>query len=115
MRLLNIFAALSGACALIMLVLAAHALQLDPADSERVRLAAYLQLFAATACLAIANRVGRLNLIAGAAILTGAALFAAALYTLAIAHSGALIMLAPAGGIAMILGWLFLAFAKPNG
>lgn len=114
MRLLNIFAALSGAFALIMLVLNAHALQLDAADAERVRLAAYLQLFAAAAGLALANRATRLNLIAGAAILTGAALFAAALYTLAIAHTPAIIMLAPIGGVVMIAGWFLIAFAKPG-
>jgi len=114
MRVLNILAALSGACGLIMLVLVAHALRLEAVDAERVRMAAYLQLFAAAAGLALANRVGRLNLIGGAAILSGTALFALALYTLAIAHTGALIMIAPIGGISMIAGWLVIAFAKPN-
>lgn len=114
MRVLNIFAALSGAVALIMLVLNAHALHLDAADAERVRLAAYLQLFAAIAGLALANRAARLNLIAGAAILTGATLFAGALYVLAIAHTSTLIMLAPIGGVAMIAGWFLIAFAKPG-
>ncbi len=113
MRLLNIFAALSGAIALIMLVLAAHALQLEPHDAERVRMGAYLQLFAGAAGLALANRVGRLNLIAGLMILGGAACFATALYVLAIAQTPAIIMLAPAGGVAMIGGWFLLAFAKP--
>jgi len=114
MRILNIFAALSGACGLIMLVLVAHALALEPVDSERVRTAAYLQLFAAAAGLAIANRAARLNFIAGAAILCGSALFALALYMLAIVHSPGLIMLAPVGGITMIAGWFLLAFAKPG-
>ncbi len=114
MRFLNSFAALSGACALIMLVLAAHALKLEPHDAERVRQAAYLQLFAAAAGLALANRAGRLNLIGGAMILAGAALFAAALYVLAIAHTPVLIMLAPVGGVSMIAGWFLLAFAKPG-
>ncbi|HRO04588.1 MAG TPA: DUF423 domain-containing protein [Terricaulis sp.] len=114
MRFLNVFAALSGACGLIMLVLVAHALALEPMDGERVRTAAYLQLFAAAAGLALANRAGRLNLIAGAAILAGAALFALALYTLAIAHTPVLIVLAPVGGVAMIGGWFLLVFAKPG-
>ena len=74
MRLLNIFAALSGVLALGVLVLAAHALQPTPEDLERIKLAAYLQLGAAGAGLAIANRSGRLNLIAGAMILLGAAI-----------------------------------------
>lgn len=112
MRALNIFAALSGAIALILLVLAAHVLQLEPHDAERVRMGAYLQLFAGVAGLALANRAGRLNLIAGSIILGGAACFGAALYVLAIAQTPAIIMLAPVGGFAMICGWFLLAFAK---
>jgi uncharacterized membrane protein YgdD (TMEM256/DUF423 family) len=114
MRLLNIFAALSGVLALVMLVLAAHALQPAPQDLERIKLAAYLQLAAAAAGLAIANRSGRLNLIAGLLILAGAAIFAGTLYTLAITHSRALILLAPVGGLTLILGWVTLAFTKPG-
>ena len=114
MRLLNIVAALSGVIALFMLVIAAHALQPAPDDLDRIQLAAYLQLAAAAAGLAIANRSGRLNLIAGAMILLGAALFSGTLYALAITHSRALIMLAPVGGSTLILGWLTLAFAKPG-
>ncbi len=114
MRQLNVFAALSGVTALVMLVLAAHALQPAPEDLERIQLGAFLQLGAATAGLAIANRSGRLNLIAGAMILAGAALFAGTLYTLAVTHSRAIIMLAPVGGITLILGWITLVFAKPG-
>lgn len=114
MRLLNVFAALSGLIALIMLVLAAHALNPAPDDLDRIQLAAFLQLGAAAAGLAIANRSGRLNLIAGAMILAGAALFAGTLYTLAITHSRAIVMLAPVGGLTLILGWAVLAFAKPG-
>lgn len=114
MRLLNIFAALSGVLALVMLVLAAHALQPTPEDLARIQLGAFIQLGAAAAGLAIANRNGRLNLIAGVMILFGAAVFAGTLYTLAITHSRAIVMLAPVGGITLILGWLVLAFAKPQ-
>jgi uncharacterized membrane protein YgdD (TMEM256/DUF423 family) len=114
MRLLNAFAALSGVIALVMLVIAAHALQPTPEDLERIKLAAYLQLGAAAAGLAIANRSGRLNLLAGGLILAGAALFSGTLYTLAVAHSRALVMLAPVGGITLILGWVVLIFAKPD-
>ena len=71
MRLLNIAAALSGALALIMLVLVAHALQLAPPDADRMQLGAFIQLTAAAAGLAIANRDGRLNLIAGAMLPAG--------------------------------------------
>jgi uncharacterized membrane protein YgdD (TMEM256/DUF423 family) len=114
MRLLNVFAALSGVMALVMLVLAAHALRPAPEDLERIQLGAFLQLGAAAAGLAIANRSGRLNLIAGALILAGAALFAGTLYTLAVTHSRTLIMLAPVGGITLILGWVALVFTKPG-
>lgn len=114
MRLLNILAALSGVLALVMLVIAAHALQPAPEDLDRIHIAAYLQLGAATAGLALANRSGRLNLIAGAMILAGAAIFSGTLYALAITHSRALVMLAPVGGITLILGWVALVFAKPG-
>ncbi len=112
MRLLNIFAALSGALALIMLVMVAHVLALSPENTERMQLGAFIQLFAAAAGLAIANRPARLNLIAGAMILTGAAIFSGTLYALAITESRSFVMLAPVGGITLILGWITLAFAK---
>ena len=114
MRWLNIFAALSGLVALIMLVLAAHALQPAPEDLERIKLAAFIQLGAAAAGLALSNRTGILNLVAGLMIFAGAAIFGGTLYTLAITHSRALIMLAPVGGITLILGWVVLVFAKPG-
>lgn len=114
MRLLNVLAALSGLIALVMLVLAAHALQPGPEGLERIKLGAYLQLGAAAAGLAIANRSGRINLIAGALILAGAAIFSGTLYTIAITHSRALVMLAPVGGITLILGWVALLFTKPG-
>ncbi len=114
MRLLNVFAALSGLVALVMLVLAAHALQPAPEDLQRIQLGAFIQLGAAAAGLALANRSSRLNLIAGAMILAGAAIFAATLYAVAVTHTRALVMLAPIGGITLILGWVVLLFTKPN-
>ena len=112
MRLLNVLAALSGGLA-IMLTIAAHV----PRWNRRcraLRLGAFVQLFAAAAGLAIANRAGKRNLIAGAMILGGAALFAAALYTLAIGHIGLAAKFAPFGGLTLIAGWFLLAFAKPG-
>lgn len=114
MRLLNIAAALSGALALIMLVLVAHALQLAPPDAERMQLGAFIQLTAAAAGLAIANRDGRLNLIAGAMILIGAAIFSATLYALSLTQDRSFVMFAPVGGITLILGWIILAFTNPR-
>lgn len=113
MRLLNIAAALSGAIALIMLVLVAHALQLAPPDADRMQLGAFIQLTAAAAGLAIANRDGRLNLIAGAMILAGAAIFSGTLYALSLTSDRSFVMLAPVGGITLILGWIALAFTNP--
>jgi uncharacterized membrane protein YgdD (TMEM256/DUF423 family) len=114
MRLLNIFAARSGALALVILVLGAHALHPAPEDLARIQLAAFIQLAAAAAGLAIANRSGSVNLAAGAMILGGAALFAASLYALAVLHTRNVVMLAPVGGITLILGWIALAFANPR-
>jgi uncharacterized membrane protein YgdD (TMEM256/DUF423 family) len=95
-------------------VIAAHALHPAPEDLERIHLGAFIQLIAAAAALAITNRDGVLNLIAGVMILGGAALFAVALYILAVTHSPALIMLAPLGGITLIAGWIALALTKPR-
>jgi uncharacterized membrane protein YgdD (TMEM256/DUF423 family) len=114
MRLMNICAALSGLIALGMLVAAAHPLRdaLEAIDLDRVKLAAFVQLGAACAGLAIANRTGRLNAIAGAMILGGAALFAGVLYAISLTGSHSVAMLAPIGGGTLILGWAVLAFAK---
>ena len=111
MRALNIAAALSGALSLAMLAVAHHALSGDP-DIAFVYLAAAAQLSAACAGLAIANRAGRLNAIAGALIVGGAFLFAAAIH-LGAFKVHALHALAPIGGAAMIAGWITLAFARP--
>jgi uncharacterized membrane protein YgdD (TMEM256/DUF423 family) len=113
MRLLNVFAALSGVLALVMLVIAAHALG-DAHDIERIHIGGYLQLISAAAVLAITNRTGRLNLIAGVMILAGAALFAGTLYARSLTHEASITLLAPVGGITLILGWLVLAFTKPS-
>jgi len=117
MRLLNIFAALSGLGALAMLVAAAHPLRdlLQAPDLERVKLGAFVQFGAACAGLAVANRSGRLNAMAGAMILGGALLFAGALYAISLTGSqGPWAPLAPIGGSTLILGWAVLAFAKPG-
>jgi uncharacterized membrane protein YgdD (TMEM256/DUF423 family) len=116
MRAINIFAALSGVLALVMLVAASHPLKtvLDAAALDRIVLAAFVQLSAACAGLALSNRTGRLNLIAAALILCGAALFASVLYALSLAYAPWLAMLAPVGGSTLIAGWIVLIFAKPR-
>lgn len=113
MRMMSMCAALSGLLAMLMLVAAAHPLRdaLAPYDLERIKLAAFIQLGAAAAGLAIANRSGRLNAAAGALILGGAALFAGVLYAISLTQSQSFAMLAPVGGSALIL--VVLVFAKP--
>lgn len=114
MRILNICAALSGALALVMLVIASHAMG-PGEDAARVQLGGFIQLAAAAAALAISNRTGTINLVAGAMILAGAGLFSGVLYALSLTHARALAMLAPVGGLTLIFGWLALAFARPRG
>lgn len=116
MRMINICAALSGLVALAMLIAASHPLRdvLQPTDLDRIELAAFVHMGAACAGLAIANREGRLNAIAGALILGGAALFAGALYAISFSGSHAFAMAAPIGGLALVSGWALLAFAKPE-
>ena len=113
---MNVAAALSGVLALVMLVLASHALRdtLTPEALERIQLGAFIQLVSAAAGIAIANRDGRLNAIAGAMILGGAGLFSGVLYALSLTGERGIAMLAPVGGITLILGWVVLAFAKPR-
>ena len=116
MRAITIFSALSGVLALAMLVAASHPLRnvLDAAALDRITLAAFVQLSAACAGLALSNRTGRVNLVAAALVLSGAALFACVLYALSLAHAPWLAMLAPVGGSALIAGWIVLIFAKPR-
>lgn len=115
MRLLSIFAALNGISALLLLVVSSHHMQGAAAEEiENVRLAAFVQLGSAAAGVAIAGRSGLINLIAGALILLGAALFSIAVDTHAIGHTTSFLPLAPLSGVAMMVGWLTLAFASPT-
>jgi uncharacterized membrane protein YgdD (TMEM256/DUF423 family) len=112
MRIMNICAALSGAAALIMLAVTHH--MRGDADYAFVLMAAVAQLGAAAAGLAIANRTGLVNAVAGALMLGGADLFAAEICLSTFNDSHPFHMLAPIGGAAMILGWIVLAFARPG-
>jgi uncharacterized membrane protein YgdD (TMEM256/DUF423 family) len=111
MRALNIASALSGALAIVMLAVANHVFAHD-AHISFLYIAAGTQLAAACAGLAISNRAGRLNAIAGAMIVGGAFVFSGAIYLEM--HRIHIPVLAPIGGAPMILGWLVLAFAKPR-
>src|SRR5262249_18385977 len=108
MRVLNIIGALNGACALIVLAAAMHLGRgfISEHMFEAMRTAAYLQLISGAALLAIANRGGRLNAIAGGLIGAGAAIFAAAIYGGVTSGNEALFYGAPLGGVTMIIGWI---------
>ena len=111
MHWLNFCAAVLGALALS--ALAGRHLRPD-VDIDALMLAAMAQLSAAAAGLAIANRAGRLNAIAGAIILAGAFIFGGEIDFAAFTGNHNFIMLAPVGGTSMIIGWIVLAFAKPR-
>jgi len=116
MRLLNICAALSGLVALTALIDAAHGFraghdQVLTLAIHRMQIAGFIHLGAAAAGLAIANRTGRVNQIGGALILAGAAIFSFTLYGVSLLGTPA--ALAPVGGIALLIGWALLVFAKP--
>ena len=99
MRAINIGAALSGVLALGMLVAAAHPLRavLEAVDLDRIELAAFVQMGAACAGLAVANRTGGLNMIAGALILA----------SIITPLFGALVQRSALSGVDQALGFLF--------
>ena len=114
MRALNVCAALSGLLALGMLAFSSHLLRQHPEAVERIKFGGFIQLGAAAASLALANRRSTLNVIAGALVLGGAAIFSGALYALSLTGVMTLAAAAPVGGLAMLAGWAVLVFAKPG-
>ena len=112
MAILLILAALYGACGVILAAAAAHAAPGAGLDS-----AAYLLLFHAVAvfggaALAHQGLLWRpLALLALAAWLLGAGLFAGDVALRAFASHRLFPMAAPSGGIILIVGWLALAVA----
>lgn len=113
MRWLNILASFTGAAALMMLA-AAHHLEHD-SDFNNVLVAGVVQLAAGAVGVAIANRSGALNMIAGAIILLGANIFAGEIYFSSFGQDHSFAFLAPVGGALMIGGWVLLAFTKLGG
>ena len=112
MTAILILAALWGACGVILAAAAAHAAPGAGLDS-----AAYMLLFHAAAVLGSAALVQQgllwrpLALLALAAWLLGAALFAGDVALRAYAGHRLFPMAAPSGGIILIIGWLALAAA----
>ena len=103
--------ALAGLTAVAMAALAAHGLdRLDPAALQMVRNALQMHGWHALALLACglwAPRGGRLVDWAGAAFVVGLVLFCGTVYALGL-FGVRLGMLAPIGGMLLMLGWLLL-------
>lgn len=111
MRFVNICSALTGAAALIMMAVLRHAYAAT--QDTAVLTAGIAQLSAAATGLAVAERAGRINLVAIAALLAGANVFAGVIYASAINPTHPFHALAPVGGSLQIIGWVLLAFASP--
>ena len=105
---------LAGLLAVAMAAVAAHALAgLDPARVRMVESAIQMQGWHALAlvgCGLWAPRGGRLADLAGAAFVAGIVLFCGAVYALGLANVS-LGILAPTGGILLMLGWLLLGIS----
>nr|WP_077507733.1 DUF423 domain-containing protein [Sphingomonas sp. LM7] len=104
MRLVTIFAALSGALAVAAGAFGAHGV--DGQAAEWLRTGGQYQLIHAVAAL-VAVRMGAKGpawLFVG-----GAAVFAGTLYLMALGLPRWLGAVTPIGGVGMILGWLWLA------
>jgi uncharacterized membrane protein YgdD (TMEM256/DUF423 family) len=105
---------LAGLTAVAMAALAAHGLDwLEPARLQMVRNAIEMHGWHALALLACgiwAPRGGRLVHWAGTAFAAGLLIFCGAVYALALAGIHAP-MLAPVGGVLLMLGWVLLGLS----
>jgi len=110
-RAFGIAGALIGALALALSAWAAHGAALDASSGRRVAIALGVLFVHALALLVLAAlahmRRGLLLALTGFGFFAGTALFAGSL--LATALLGWRPLLAPAGGIALIVSWLLLA------
>lgn len=112
MRLWLILAGFSGAVAVAMGAVAAHALSGDAIAAGLVDKASRYQVIHALALLAVALLAERRPvwpaMVAGTLFVVGSVLFCGSLYALAF-HLVSATPLAPVGGTSFILGWLSLA------
>ncbi len=107
-----ILAALLGACGIILAAAAAHAAPGAGLDSAASMLLFHAAAMLGGAALAQQGLLWRpLALLALAAWIVGAALFAGDIALRAFAGHRLFAMAAPAGGIILIIGWLALAAA----
>ena len=106
--------ALAGLTAVAMAALAAHGLEwLEPARLQMVRNSVEMHGWHALALLACgfwAPRGGRLVNWAGCAFAVGIVLFCGAVYSIGLTGAR-LAILAPVGGMLLMLGWLLLGFS----
>ncbi len=112
-RLLVGIGALGGLTAVALGAYGAHALPTDGATTWG-KAVDYQALHAVALLLAglLAGRwQGRAVRLAGALFVAGIVLFSGSLYLLVLTGVGALAVLTPLGGIALMLGWLALAWA----
>jgi uncharacterized membrane protein YgdD (TMEM256/DUF423 family) len=109
---------LAGLTAVAMAALAAHGLEwLEPARLQMVRNGVEMHGWHALALLACgiwARRGGALAHLAGAAFAAGLLLFCGGVYALALAGIH-LPMLAPIGGVLLMLGWVLLGLSALRG
>ncbi|NYZ15040.1 DUF423 domain-containing protein [Azospirillum sp. RWY-5-1] len=112
------WAGLQGAVAVAAAAYASHGLAGVPQAQDWARTASQMQLWhalaliAAALCCGYAHGVARIALrAAGWLFLVGGLLFCGSLYGLAFERPLPLPMAAPAGGMALILGWVAVAVA----
>ena len=109
----RIAAGLFGLTGVAMGAIAAHALS-DPAASIAAERASLYQILHALALLYIANQPGRLASCARSALTLGVLFFCGGIYLKYMGHYPWAGSLAPYGGTAFMIGWLFIALARPT-
>ena len=112
-RLLPALAAVTGFLAVAFGAFAAHGVS-DPAAKDILRTGAQYGLahaLAVYAALFVAERGATLARTAGWLFLAGAVIFSGSLYALALSGVRVLGAITPLGGLAMMAGWLVLAWA----
>lgn len=123
MRLWLFIAGVDGALAVVMAAVGAHGATLAERPAHWFASANDIHVWHAIVLVGVAALVRRsrgpsalmLN-VAGTLFATGTVLFAGTLYIQALTGTAPLPMAAPAGGIALVLGWLALAAAAlPRG
>jgi uncharacterized membrane protein YgdD (TMEM256/DUF423 family) len=103
---LIILAAISAACAIAAGSFGAHAAK--PPAVDWLKTGSLYQLVHAVAAVALA-RIGRRQALV---MLTGATIFAATLYAMALGAPRFVGAVTPVGGVMMIGAWLWLAFSR---